>query len=77
MTVDRKQGEITVGRAAQVLGVHRRTVYYWTEKARHGEPSPLSYVRQTVAGQIRVSASEVSSLRDRGFTVGTLSSDAF
>lgn len=50
----RRPGEITPRRAAQILGVHRNTIYSWCDAALNGEPCilPRDSVRRTVTKRL-------------------------
>lgn len=55
----RLPGEISVGRAARILGAHPNTVYRWCQAARCGEPSPVPRVRRDATGHYWLSVEDV------------------
>jgi DNA-binding transcriptional MerR regulator len=58
----RVPGRISPAKAAQLLGVHVRTIRSWCQKAVAGEPSHLKDVRQHITGYYWLSLAEVKQL---------------
>lgn len=73
-----KPGELTVKRAAEVLGVSKATVYRWAESRLSAEKSPLEYVRRDPSRRLYLSVSDVRRIQSETTTVvGNLSVDSF
>lgn len=62
----RRPGEISPRRAAQILGVHKLTIYRWCDAAINGEPGmiPRGAVRKTATKRIWLQRSAIDEIAE-------------
>jgi hypothetical protein len=63
----KRQGYVSPARAANILGVHRNTVYGWAMDAIAGETSKFKAVeRHPLTGYLEIPLAEVESVKKQG-----------
>jgi hypothetical protein len=64
MMMAKRDGEMDVRKAANLLGLKRKTVRTWARKAWDGQPTALAYGRKDGSGQWFVREAEVRQVAD-------------